>query len=217
MSWLRRSRSDGGAGTNGCTSPRSSTKQLSGGHSLDDFSIVKAVQIPFHEQGGDLKRFDPELDDLADLGRERLQSRQRLGPNRHEALQGPLRVARAAAAKGSLEPAAHLLGHLEGTEIAWSRPNTSGNPRPEIPGEPSVGYLRARQFSRTLFEADGVIHVVDDEPDFTLVGRAAHFIAELTERALLAFPSDIRCRGVAMNDDGRPKRAFGRADRPARP
>jgi hypothetical protein len=106
----------------------SGTLPRRGGQSLDDLSVVKTVQVPFDEQGGDLQRFDPELDDLADLSRDRLQSCQCLGPNRHQPLESPLRISRTATANGRLEPAADLFGHLEGTEKACSRPDTSGDP-----------------------------------------------------------------------------------------
>jgi hypothetical protein len=117
-----------------------------GCHGLDDLSIIQTVEIPFDQQGGDLQRFDAELDDLADLSCDRLQSRQRLGPNRHQALESPLRVSRAPATNGSLEPPAYLFGHLESTEITCSRPDLSRDLRPEIPGEPSVRYLRPGHF-----------------------------------------------------------------------
>ena len=101
-----------------------------GSYGLDDCSIVQAIQVPFDQQRGDLQRFDAELDDLADPSRYGLQARQRLGSNRHQALESPLRVSRAAATDGRLEPLAYLFGQLESAEITSPSTDTSPHPRP---------------------------------------------------------------------------------------
>ena len=103
-----------------------------GSYGLDDRSIVQAIQIPFDQQGGDLQRFDAELDDFADPSRYGLQARQRLGSNRHQALESPLRVSRAPATDGRLEPPAYLFGHLESPEITCPGPDTSPTRAPRF-------------------------------------------------------------------------------------
>lgn len=47
----------------------SSVLARGGAHSLDDRSIVQAVQIAFDQQGSNLQRLDPELHDLTHLSR----------------------------------------------------------------------------------------------------------------------------------------------------
>jgi hypothetical protein len=69
-------------------------------YSLGQFLGVQMRQVAFHQNGSDLKRLDPMVDEPAYLPGEHLELRQRLLPNWQEPFRCPPRISGAATADG---------------------------------------------------------------------------------------------------------------------